>query len=284
MPMLGRCSLRHTQRRVIAEFEKNKVSEIHVTGPTLVTMKRLFALSRNRCAFPDCPVPVVEASGTVTADICHIKAASPGGPRYDIDQPDAERHSALNLLLLCGRHHRVIDTESQTYTVAALHVMKRQHEQAGLVEISPFAAKAAQALMSTYAHVVVHANAGQIAVHSPGAIQANTINLKSVKTKLILSPPKGSIASDRSMLSYGKYLIDRYQQYQKSDSAKTGTFKYMAIYASLKREFKGDWKLMPQSGFADVIEFLHRRIDNTRQGRINKAKGYPNYHLLQEHL
>jgi hypothetical protein len=246
-------------------------------------MKRLFALSRNSCAFPDCAAPIVEASGTVSADVCHINAASPGGPRFDASQPETERHSAGNLLLLCARHHRIVDAEPDKYTVAELRAMKRRHEQVGLIEIGPFAAKSAQALLTAYARVFVHANSGQIAVDSPGAIQANTLNLRSLKTKLVLSPPTGSIAEDRLMLSYGKYLVDRYQQYQKADSVKTDPFKYMAIHAALKREFKGDWKLMHQTGFSDVVEFLRRRIDNSRQGRINKAKGSANYHSFEEH-
>jgi hypothetical protein len=51
--------------------------------PTAATVKRLFAFSKNQCAFPDCTIPIVEASGVVTGIICHIKARNRGGPRYD---------------------------------------------------------------------------------------------------------------------------------------------------------------------------------------------------------
>ncbi len=49
--------------------------------PAEQTVKRLFALSGNICAYPGCEVPIVERNGVVTGEICHIKARKPGGPR-----------------------------------------------------------------------------------------------------------------------------------------------------------------------------------------------------------
>jgi hypothetical protein len=97
--------------------------------PTSATVKKLFALSRNRCAFPNCAIPIVEPlSGKVTGRICHIKAQSQGGPRYDADQTDADRHSFENVLLLCPIHHDVIDCDPDAYTVERLTTMKTSHE------------------------------------------------------------------------------------------------------------------------------------------------------------
>jgi hypothetical protein len=53
-----------------------------VSSPSLPTIKKLFAKSGDRCAFPECAVHVVEGN-TIVADICHISAASALGPRYD---------------------------------------------------------------------------------------------------------------------------------------------------------------------------------------------------------
>lgn len=85
------------------------------------------------------------------------------------------------------------------------------------------------------------------------------------------------------MLSYGKYLVSRYQEFQKGDSQKVGDFKYIAIHNALKREFKCDWKLLPSERFEELVAFLQRRIDNTKLGRINGAKTIPNYHSFEEH-
>lgn len=253
-----------------------------MTGPTLSTIKRLFALSGNRCAFSDCPIPLVEDSGTVTGEICHIRAASLGGPRFDKTQNESERHAAANLILLCARHHKIIDSDPKNYSVLVLEGMKRKLEQPGLVEISPLLAKSAQQLLDNYQSVTIHSNSGQIAIQSPGAIQANVVNVKTTKSKIVVTPPPGSIASDRKMLSYGKYLIDRYQHFQKADLQKAGTYKYIAIHNSLKREFKCDWKLMPSNRFIEVVVFLQRRIDNTKLGRINRARLISNYHLFTD--
>ena len=95
-----------------------------MAGPSDKTVKRLFALSRNRCAYPKCETPIVHPSGTVVGEVCHIKAQNTGGPRFDPQQSDEARHSFENLILLCGVHHRVVDDQPATYTVDLLAEMK----------------------------------------------------------------------------------------------------------------------------------------------------------------
>lgn len=98
-----------------------------VTSPSIPTIKRLFALSGNRCVFPDCFNPLVDPSGKVTGRICHIRGRK-GGQRFDVTQMDAERHGFDNLVLLCPIHHDIVDADPKTYTVARLLEMKQQHE------------------------------------------------------------------------------------------------------------------------------------------------------------
>lgn len=95
--------------------------------PSEKTIKRLFASSGNRCAFPKCTFKVVHHK-SILGKICHIKAASPNGPRYDPTQTQAERHAYENLILLCGGHHTLVDDDPETYTVEALVKMKADHE------------------------------------------------------------------------------------------------------------------------------------------------------------
>lgn len=246
-------------------------------------MKRLFARCQNRFAFPDCDAPIIEDSDIVTGDIFHIKAASSGGPRHDAGQTDEERHGTANLILLCTRHHGIIDTDTKKYSVQVLTQMKRKHEHGGVIEITPRTARAAESLLAHYANVTVYGNSGQIAVNSPGAIQANTLTLKVSKKRVIFAAPSGSVGSDQVITSYITYLIGRYQDFQKGHTSKTDRFKYMAIHTALKREFKGEWKLLPVDRFGEVLEFLHRRIDNTLIGRQNKAKGATSFHSFAEH-
>ncbi len=98
------------------------------SAPTQNAVKRLFAKSGNRCAFPGCPQEIVQGE-TIIGQICHISAQSPSGPRYDPQQSVAERHDFANLILLCANHHLLIDGEPDTYTVAALVEIKVAHEQ-----------------------------------------------------------------------------------------------------------------------------------------------------------
>lgn len=86
--------------------------------PTPTTVKRLYALSGNKSAFPGCTNDLVDgASGVVTAAICHIKAKNPGAKRYDPRQTDDQRRALGNLMLLCPIHHTIIDTDpDDTYT------------------------------------------------------------------------------------------------------------------------------------------------------------------------
>jgi hypothetical protein len=106
--------------------ENEKTREI--IAPALATVKRLFALSANQCAFPKCSTPLVDGK-TVVGEVCHIKAAKPGGARYDHTQAATERHGYENLILLCGTHHTVIDADEEAYTVGRLVKMKNEHER-----------------------------------------------------------------------------------------------------------------------------------------------------------
>jgi hypothetical protein len=85
-------------------------------------------MSHNLCAHPYCGQPLVEGT-TVVGEVCHIKGERPGAARYDENQSDAERHAYVNLIGMCRKHHKIIDTEEEIYSVEQLLAMKRQHEE-----------------------------------------------------------------------------------------------------------------------------------------------------------
>ncbi len=104
-----------------------------LTAPRDKTKKRLFAVSGNKCYFPNCNTPLVDLeSGTVTGEICHIKGKKPDSLRYDPDQSDEERHGFDNLILMCGLHHKVIDDDPESYNVPRLEDIKKSHEQSNI--------------------------------------------------------------------------------------------------------------------------------------------------------
>lgn len=252
-------------------------------SPSLRTIKRLFAVSANRCAFPDCDTPLSEDTATVTGQICHIRAANKGGPRFDENQTDEARHAYDNLILMCPRHHIIVDTEVARYTNEVLEGFKRQHMVSGAVEITPQTSSIAQSMLKNYATVNVSNNTGQVAINSPGAVQINNITRSTRKANVTVAPTLGSIASDLSMRSYVDYLIKRYQDCQKADNSKEGAFKYIAIHNAIRREFGCKWEFVSTSRFDELVKYLQRRLDKTKLGRIRQASGSSIYHPFSEH-
>ena len=97
--------------------------------PSESTKRALIGKAGNHCAFPECQTPLVEPGYyKVIGKICHIEARRPGGPRYNSNQNPLERNSGNNLIMLCGRHHDIIDYDVETYSVERLHEMKATHE------------------------------------------------------------------------------------------------------------------------------------------------------------
>lgn len=102
---------------------KSKARDI--TGKTI---KRLYALSGNQCAFPNCNISLLSSGSEINfSNICHIEAAEPGGQRYNSTSNDNERRSYENLMLLCANHH-LETNDVLLYTEANLQGMKRNHE------------------------------------------------------------------------------------------------------------------------------------------------------------
>jgi hypothetical protein len=91
------------------------------------TIKKLFALSGNICAFPDCTQAIVNENEDIIGQICHIEAAEENGPRFNKDQSDEARRSFENLIILCPNHH-VITHNINIYSVEKLKQIKAKHE------------------------------------------------------------------------------------------------------------------------------------------------------------
>lgn len=114
-------------------------------APRPVTIRRLFAVSMNRCAFPDCSTPVIDSTtNTILAEVCHIHAKRDTGPRFNAAQTDEERHGFDNLILMCSVHHKMIDASHNltTYSPDCLKKLKQSHEQAARSSGVPLAAPA----------------------------------------------------------------------------------------------------------------------------------------------
>jgi hypothetical protein len=132
------------------------------------TLKILFALCGNRCAFPKCQEPII-VNGTlfspdiVVGQISHIHAHSDKGPRGKRGMTEQERNQADNLMLFCPNHHVVVDGQHETYPAKLLLEWKRGHERRYRETISTQLTDIGYAELEVAARALVAASATPIA-------------------------------------------------------------------------------------------------------------------------
>lgn len=93
-----------------------------------------------RCSNPNCRKltsgPQVDGNKCINIGVAaHISAASPGGSRYDNNLSADERKSIENGIWLCQNCAKLIDNDSNQYSVDLIKSWKRLSEQAALLEI-----------------------------------------------------------------------------------------------------------------------------------------------------
>ena len=86
------------------------------------------------CNFPGCRKEcATEATDTDQAaligDLGHIEASSDQGPRANPSLTMQERHSHPNLILFCPNHHRLVDSQPNTYPAETLRKWKADVEE-----------------------------------------------------------------------------------------------------------------------------------------------------------
>lgn len=252
--------------------------------PAGKTIKKLFALSGNICAYPGCQLPIIERPDTITGEICHIKARHAGGPRFDPTQSQEDRHAFANLILLCRHHHKVIDSEPERYTVDALAQIKSIHENVAGRNETQQDGFFAKALLNDLRRISVTNKSGNVAINSPGAMQAQTINVRTTTKRISVSAPPGTIGADQDASRYVVHLIKRYNEFAGSDPTRKTNFSYGAISRNIESNFGAEWRLLPLEKANVVFEYLQGRIAKTRQARINKGKGYRAFSTYEEFL
>ena len=97
------------------------------------TVKVLFALSGNQCAYPDCTNTLIEPATQesdvlVTGHVCHIYAISTEGPRGKPGLTQQVLNAPDNLILLCPNHHAIVDGQHETNSADTLKQWKQKHE------------------------------------------------------------------------------------------------------------------------------------------------------------
>lgn len=100
-----------------------------MSDPSETAVKTLLAHSRNLCFYERCEELLTHPRWKrVNARIAHIKGEHPGSARHDPLQPDAERQGYENLMLLCPKHHTLVDDlEPDAHSVERLQEMRANH-------------------------------------------------------------------------------------------------------------------------------------------------------------
>jgi hypothetical protein len=93
----------------------------------------LWAKSAGRCEFDGCNELLWRDGLTQIemnfADVAHIIGNHPGGPRGDVVLSPEYCSDVSNLMLMCLKHHRMIDELLKVFTDDLLRQMKRVHEE-----------------------------------------------------------------------------------------------------------------------------------------------------------
>lgn len=103
-------------------------------GISLKTHKLLWGRSGNKCAFADCRNDLIADETetddeSIIGDEAHIVARSEDGPRGVSKLTEEERDKYDNLILLCRKHHKIIDDQPVFFSVEKLVEIKKNHEK-----------------------------------------------------------------------------------------------------------------------------------------------------------
>lgn len=120
---------------------------------------------------------------------------------------------------------------------------------------------------------------GSISVVGDGNVTAGRdihLNIKTPKGKKSSRPIiiPGTVAEDARMYGYLNYLVGIYNKYKEWD-CKRDNFKmnYVLIRVAYNHEMKYSIKDTPRDMFDKAVEYLQKRISNTKLGRILKSRG-----------
>jgi hypothetical protein len=211
------------------------------------TRKLVFQEALSHC-------PFCGESDVDVLDVCHIDSRGNGGA------VDPE-----NLILACATCHRKIDSGQ----ISIAHVLATKRTLAGgTPPVSPRNPAPRKTNVLDFRGRTSGVVANEVKITTSRAVK--------------LHPPDGVIGSDADRRSYIKRLIDRYNDFKRSEMGDDMDFRM--IYAAITREFKCKWEFVPLSRFDELAAYLQRRVDGTIVGKVQKKKGGRNYSTFEEFL
>jgi hypothetical protein len=128
------------------------------------------------------------------------------------------------------------------------------------------------------------------AIHNSGTINAESLHvgdtIRIVKGSRRAAPyPDGCIGADLPKRNYIKYLVERYHNYREADTdfGRKTRLRYAVIFKNIETKFKAPTYFIPENRFAELVDYLYSRIDNTILGRRNNARGIRNFESFDEY-
>jgi hypothetical protein len=258
------------------------------------TIKRLFGLSRNECAMPECKSSLV-VGDVVVGEICHIRARRKGGARYDPVLLLAEKDAFENLLLLCATCHKLVDSSPTEYGAVWLERIKAAHEQKTQMplELSQDDVRKALLLLAKYVGkrerlerkmggVSTFGNTGACATHGGVAVAIGGPNQGDIRISIAARKPSGngyppnSIGADANMTNYIEYLCDLYVKFM-SPAEPNEAVNWARIGRHIKNKFrlrKRTRNHLAADRFCDLVHFLiNDKLSNTPVGKKHLREG-----------
>jgi hypothetical protein len=254
------------------------------------TIKRLFGMSRNECAMPDCKSPLI-IGDVVVGEICHIRARRKKGPRYDPSVTAMEKDELGNLLLLCGTCHKLIDSSLGDYRIDWLETIKSAHEARTPLPVEISQKDAANAMLLLGRHinrsikkagdveirgsVQASATRGGVAVAIGGTNQGH-VSIKIPASKDVRGYPPNSIGADANMTNYIEYLCDLYLKFMRpiepnEDKSWAKLGKHIKTKFHLKKRTRNH---LSAERFWDLVNFLiDEKLAFTPVGRKHLRQG-----------
>lgn len=251
--------------------------------PSKPAVKRLIALSGNRCAFAGCDQEIVSHDGTFVGEICHINANRLDGARFEPTQTEKMRQAYDNLILLCRKCHKIVDANSEAFPAEVLRKMKSAHESNMARNERSADGIVAESLLNNLRGATITNNNGNVAVNSFGPV-TQAINIRTNKRIPTIAPPNGTIGADINARRYVEYMIKRYEELARRDNTRRTKFRFGVLQKNVEREFGARWQLLPIERATELFSHLQAKIDGTLVGRVSKSAGKPMYSTFEAYL
>lgn len=125
---------KETMEKVEQESEKLEINEIKNSSRYIQPQveRMLWGASAGMCEFKGCTNKLFSHHVTKEkvnfSEKAHIYAFSRGGKRFSLLKPRDKINDVDNLMLLCEKCHKLIDSENTGYSADELLAMKKEHE------------------------------------------------------------------------------------------------------------------------------------------------------------